>query len=83
MQSWEVSFHVPDGNDFETRFKEARTGSGVPQECLLDLQQAHDMAKALVEDRDYTTPYAVYLRGMHDYETEPASTVMVSIQNSV
>jgi hypothetical protein len=81
-ERWAFAFRVNATQDFETRYQEVYGGQIIPPDCAGDVAACHDMALAFVNTYSYQKPYAVYLSGTHDYETAPAVTVNVSVQNS-
>lgn len=79
---WGFSFRVNDTQDFESRYSEVKATQNIPGVCEPDVDKAHDMAVAQINDLELAKPYAVFLSGSRDYATDGDCVITVQVQPS-
>ncbi len=66
MLVWQCAFRVSETQDKDVRYSEVLSGVVIPDECVNDVQDAHDEVWAILVPNEPTKPYAVYLSGTRD-----------------
>lgn len=63
MENWSVSFRIPEGSDFETRYQEVLSGQNLSQHALSDAEFGKDAIWSRIVADEPSKPYAVYIIG--------------------